>query len=109
VEETLQFAAMLRYRQTSVSSAVTEAVDRTMDILGLKDISDHVVGITGDSDISRGQLRRLTIGVEIVSNPSMIFLDEVSTAPSDTSPSAVSSTHLRSICLYMLESIAYHR
>lgn len=78
VKETLEFAAMLRQR-TSCREAVSEVVMETLHVMGLAHISDHYVGVIGDSMISRGQLRRLTVGVEIVNSPSMIFLDEPTT------------------------------
>ncbi len=78
VEETLQFAAMLRKRQTNIA-CVNESVAETMKILGLSHIAKNYVGVIGNSEISRGQLRRLSIAVEIVDSPSMIFLDEPTT------------------------------
>ena len=78
VEETLTFAAMLRKR-TADENSVRVMVQETLNVLGLAHIADHYVGVIGDSMISRGQLRRLTVGVEIVNSPSLIFLDEPTT------------------------------
>jgi ABC-type multidrug transport system ATPase subunit len=78
VQETLEFAAMLRQR-TSCREAVHEVVMETLHVMGLAHIAHHYVGVIGDSMISRGQLRRLTVGVEIVNSPSMVFLDEPTT------------------------------
>ncbi len=75
VLETLQFAAMLRKRVVNIEE-VEDEVNETLSIMGLSHIQDSLVGIIGNSMISRGQLRRLTIGVEIVNSPSVIFLDE---------------------------------
>ncbi len=75
VLETLQFAAMLRKRVVN-QEEVEEEVRETLSIMGLTHVQDNLVGIIGNSMISRGQLRRLTIGVEIVNSPSVIFLDE---------------------------------
>lgn len=76
VRETLTFAAMLRMRETFESINVKQAVDNTLELLGLKLISDSYIGTTQERTISLGQLRRVTIGVEIVHKPSLIFLDE---------------------------------
>ncbi len=54
-----------------------QEVQDTMDILGLAHASENMVGVIGDSQFSRGQIRRLTIGIEIVNSPSMIFLDGI--------------------------------
>ena len=78
VRETLEFAAMLRLRDCKVS-AVADMVDEIMGILGLKGVADCYVGTVGNTSMSRGQIRRLTVGVEIVLSPSMIFLDEPTT------------------------------
>jgi ABC-type multidrug transport system ATPase subunit len=77
VKETLLYAAMLRFRETSQTSPkVQAAVSETMDQLGLVHIADSIVGTAASSNISCGQLRRLTIAVELVSRPSLLFLDE---------------------------------
>lgn len=78
VKETLEFAAMLRQRTANVVD-VQDMVAETLNVLGLRHISDHYVGTIGKSMISRGQLRRLTVGVEVVHSPSMIFCDEPTT------------------------------
>jgi ABC-type multidrug transport system ATPase subunit len=78
VRETLEFAAMLRMRVVDAYN-VDNDVNETLNILGLTAVAESYVGVVGDSMLSRGQIRRLTIGVEIVNSPSMIFLDEPTT------------------------------
>lgn len=78
VKETLEYAAMLRRRTFRVDE-VQDMVMETLKVLGLAHIADHFVGRVGKSMISRGQLRRLTVGVEIVNSPAMVFLDEPTT------------------------------
>ena len=78
VKETLEYAAMLRIRTSNVLDVADMVVD-TLNVLGLAHIADHFVGTIGKSMISRGQLRRLTVGVEVVHSPSMIFCDEPTT------------------------------
>lgn len=84
VRETLEFAAMLRRREGDVSM-VSETVNDIMGILGLKGVAACYVGAVGNSALSRGQIRRLTVGVEIVLSPSMIFLDEPTTGRTNLS------------------------
>ena len=77
VKESLQYAAMLRFREVSSSSPkVVKAVTETMELLGLNAIADTIIGTPENRNISCGQLRRLTIAVELVSRPSLLFLDE---------------------------------
>jgi ABC-type multidrug transport system ATPase subunit len=79
VRETLLYAAMLRLRESSpTSSTVLAAVDEVIELLGLGQIAENFIGSSEKRNISLGQLRRVTIAVEIVSRPSLIFLDEVS-------------------------------
>jgi len=42
----------------------------------LDEIRDALVGIPGTNGLSTEQRKRLTIAVELVSNPSIIFMDE---------------------------------
>ena len=77
VRETLEYAAMLRMKETTAkSSVVTTAVTGTMDLLGLSHVADNLIGSGDDMHISCGQLRRLSIAVEIIHKPNLIFADE---------------------------------
>lgn len=45
-----------------------------MELVELTPIRDGLVGLTGVSGLSTEQRKRLTIAVELVANPSIIFL-----------------------------------
>jgi ABC-type enterochelin transport system ATPase subunit len=76
VKETLEFAAMLRMRIVS-RALVENHVAEVMKLLGIEAIAETFIGTDECRTISRGQLRRVTIGCEIVNSSSLIFLDEV--------------------------------
>ncbi|XP_059640099.1 pleiotropic drug resistance protein 3-like isoform X2 [Cornus florida] len=76
VEESVIFSAWLRLPPQIDTQIRTEFI---MDVLGrveLDAIKDALVGIPGISGLSNEQRKRLTIAVELISNPSVIFMDE---------------------------------
>lgn len=50
-----------------------------METIELDGIKHELVGVPGVSGLSTEQRKRLTIAVELVANPSIIFLDEPTT------------------------------
>jgi ABC-type multidrug transport system ATPase subunit len=76
VHETLYFAAQLRLPQEMPDSAKEERIVSITRTLGLENIMHSVVGNEEKRGISGGQKKRLSIGVEIIHLPEMIFFDE---------------------------------
>lgn len=52
---------------------------QVLETIELDEIKDSLVGVTGVSGLSTEQRKRLTIAVELVANPSIIFMDEPTT------------------------------
>jgi ABC-type multidrug transport system ATPase subunit len=78
VREILEFSAKLRLPESLDLEKKKERVARVIEQLGLSDIADNWVGSAVRRGISGGEKRRLSIGVELVTDPSVIFLDEPS-------------------------------
>jgi ABC-type multidrug transport system ATPase subunit len=55
---------------------IRNKVDNVLDSLGLKEIKDLRVGSVLNKMISGGQRKRLNIGLELVREPSILFVDE---------------------------------
>ncbi|CAI9101367.1 OLC1v1038673C1 [Oldenlandia corymbosa var. corymbosa] len=56
-----------------------EFVQEVLHTIELDGIKDSLVGVPGVSGLSTEQRKRLTIAVELVANPSIIFMDEPTT------------------------------
>ncbi|KAK6248174.1 hypothetical protein QUC31_019739 [Theobroma cacao] len=76
VKESLIFSAWLRLPACSDSKIKTEFVKEVIETIELDEVKDALVGIPGHSGLSTEQRKRLTIAVELVANPSIIFMDE---------------------------------
>ncbi|PHH87936.1 hypothetical protein CDD83_8226 [Cordyceps sp. RAO-2017] len=76
VREALEFSALLRQSRDTPRSEKLAYVDAILDLLELHDLADTLIGEVG-AGLSVEQRKRVTIGVELVSKPSiLIFLDE---------------------------------
>ncbi|GES57400.1 ATP-binding cassette transporter [Aspergillus terreus] len=76
VREALEFSALLRQPRTTPKEEKLKYVDTIIDLLELHDLADTLIGSVGNG-LSVEQRKRVTIGVELVSKPSiLIFLDE---------------------------------
>ena len=51
-------------------------VEEVMDLVELNPLRNSVVGLPGVDGLSTEQRKRLTTAVELVANPSIIFMDE---------------------------------
>ncbi|KAK4792568.1 hypothetical protein SAY86_023003 [Trapa natans] len=76
IEESIIYSSWLRLAPEIDLNTRAEFVREVLRMMELEDIKDALVGIPGLGGISTEQRKRLTIAVELVSNPSIIFMDE---------------------------------
>ncbi|XP_076952055.1 pleiotropic drug resistance protein 1-like isoform X2 [Bidens hawaiensis] len=76
VYESLIYSAWLRLPLEVDEHNRKIFVDEVMDLVELNPIKDALVGLPGVNGLSTEQRKRLTIAVELVANPSIIFMDE---------------------------------
>jgi ABC-type multidrug transport system ATPase subunit len=79
IRETLDFSARLRLESsdpTVTPENIAKFVNQTLNMLELTNIQDLQVGSDATGGLSFEQRKRLSIAVEVVSNPSILFLDE---------------------------------
>ncbi|PBK66494.1 P-loop containing nucleoside triphosphate hydrolase protein [Armillaria solidipes] len=86
VRETLAYAANLRLPASTSSAQRAQLVDDIILELGLKDCANtHVGDGFHRRGCSGGELRRISLGVQLLGNPSVLFLDEPTTGLDATS------------------------
>ena len=75
VRETLLFSAALR-RSSEKGQNNEERVDRLLKDLGLYEVKDVYIGGGSTKGISGGQRKRVSLGIELLTDPNILFLDE---------------------------------
>jgi ABC transport system ATP-binding/permease protein len=115
VKEALMFAARLRLPPGTPRSEIEKLVDHTVESLGLADRVNLQIG-----RLSGGQRKRVSVGVELLSRPPLLFLDEPTSGLdplaefklmellrrlADTGCTVISTTHVMEN-VYLMDQIA---
>ncbi|KAI9147605.1 ABC transporter ATP-binding protein/permease [Paramyrothecium foliicola] len=85
VRETLRYAADLRLPSSTTKADRIRVVEEVIRELGLKECADTRIGNNTHRGCSGGEKRRVSIGVQLLANPSVLFLDEPTTGLDATS------------------------
>jgi ABC-type multidrug transport system ATPase subunit len=85
VRETLTYAADLRLPSSVKREERQRLVEEVILELGLKEAADTRIGNHEHRGCSGGEKRRTSIGVQLLSNPSLLWLDEPTTGLDSTS------------------------
>ena len=76
VRETIMYSALLRLPNSMSRKDKMSRVDAVIAQLGLTHVQDSFVGDDETRGVSGGERKRVAIGIELVTNPRLIFLDE---------------------------------
>eukprot|EP00761_Pharyngomonas_kirbyi_P009715 gb/GECH01009733.1/.p1 GENE.gb/GECH01009733.1/~~gb/GECH01009733.1/.p1 ORF type:complete len:630 (+),score=141.87 gb/GECH01009733.1/:1-1890(+) len=79
VRETLMYSALMRLPLSVSYKKKKQLVSALLKELGLWKVRDNLVGDQLTRGISGGEKKRLSIGVELITDPSLLFLDEPTT------------------------------
>ncbi|KAI7765455.1 hypothetical protein LZL87_007206 [Fusarium oxysporum] len=85
VRETLRYSADLRLPPSTTAEERHRVVEEVILELGLKECADTRIGNSQHHGCSGGEKRRTSIGVQLLANPSVLFLDEPTTGLDATS------------------------
>lgn len=76
VREAVYYSAQLQLPDTMANSEKKERAETTIREMGLQDAMDTRIGGWGAKGLSGGQKRRVSICMEILTRPKLLFLDE---------------------------------
>ena len=75
VSRALEYTARLRLPPDTARDEISQHVARVLEQVGLADKAQ--LAVDTPEPLSGGQLKRVSLGVELVANPNILFLDEV--------------------------------
>ncbi|KAH8741846.1 putative ABC transporter proteinhypothetical protein [Cryptosporidium ryanae] len=78
IRETMEIIAGLRLTHYPKKDR-DEKILEILDIMGLTHVQDTYVGGISNKSISGGEMKRLSIAIELIQNPPILFLDEPTT------------------------------
>ncbi|NXI61997.1 ABCG2 protein, partial [Anseranas semipalmata] len=89
VRENLQFSAALRLPNSVKEQEKNERIDQVIKELGLSKVADSKVGTQFTRGVSGGERKRTSIGMELITDPAILFLDEPTTGLDASTANAV--------------------
>eukprot|EP01032_Pedospumella_encystans_P012093 gene12093-14012_t len=95
--EAIMFSANMRMPPDTSKDKLVALVDKLLDDLGLTVCADVIIGGALIKGISGGQRKRTSVGVEVVSDPDLLFLDE---------PTTGLDSHSASNLIHLLKDVA---
>jgi ABC-type multidrug transport system ATPase subunit len=97
VREALAFSARLRLPTSTTASQRREMCAEVLRVLNLEAVADRMIGTSESRGISASQRKLLTIGLELVANPSILFVDGLDSLSVSVSVAAVANVSSRQL------------
>jgi ABC-type multidrug transport system ATPase subunit len=97
--EALTFSASLRLPSETTDEAIDLLVNELLENLGIKECADVMIGGEMIKGVSGGQRKRTSVGVELITNPALLFLDE---------PSSGLDSFSAYNCIKLLKTVAHN-
>ena len=76
IRETIKYSAQLRLPSNINKDEANDIIEKTIMEMGLQDCADNLIGNWHLRGISGGEKKRLSIALEILTQPQLLFLDE---------------------------------
>uniref|UniRef100_A0A7N0TU25 ABC transporter domain-containing protein n=2 Tax=Kalanchoe fedtschenkoi TaxID=63787 RepID=A0A7N0TU25_KALFE len=76
VRETIMYSALLRLPNAMSRKEIADVAEETIMEMGLEDCADRLIGNWHLRGISGGEMKRVSIALEILTRPRLLFLDE---------------------------------
>ena len=73
--EAIRFSAKLRLPRITTDDEIEELADKMLEELGLGECAGTMIGGSLVKGISGGERKRTSVGVELVTKPTLVFLD----------------------------------
>merc|ERR1719450_1051757 len=104
VREQIQFSAELRNAVDTSVEQIERITDDVLHVMQIDHIQNQIVGGVEERGISGGQRKRVNIGLELASQPTVLFLDEPTSGLDSTSSLSVAWS-LKKMCELGMTSI----
>ena len=104
VQEAIAFSGRMRLPQKVSNAELQMKVKNVLEVLGLAHLADETIGSPGMGGVSPEVRKKVTIGVELIAEPSILFLDEPTTGLDSAGAYAVMSAvhtlskHMAVVC-----------
>jgi len=79
VRQAIEFSAVLRLPTNTYEEEIAERVDDVLEKLRLVPLQDKMIGSVTEGGLAPEYRKKVTIGVELVMDPGLLFLDEPTT------------------------------